>query len=334
VQLIAKASNGCGISDSMRLKDLVEIHPINPKPIQVAICPEDSIVSLISVMNGPLAWYSSDTSQVILDTVSLFSIKNPNIDKSFYLGSTNISKDSTMHVGETNVSTNIGNYAATVRYQIFDVFRPLILKSVLVNAYAAGERVIELRDASGKVLQSKNINIPVGVQRIELNFDVDPGLDYQLGLSGTLGSLGRSNAGVKYPYELKDIISIKGSNALNAGLQFYYSFYDWELVSVGCNDARQEYQIKINYNSCITNGVINKKLEKVTVFPNPSKRYITLSNLQDVTLKVMDPLGKVIVNKTLVKGDFELDMNTWENGMYLIELITEYGTEIIQIIKE
>ena len=334
VQLIAKASNACGISDSMRMKDLVEIHPINPKPIQVAICPEDSIVSLISVMNGPLAWYSSDSSQVVLDTASLFSIKNPNSDTSFYLGSTSVAKDSTMHVGETNVSTNIGNYVPTVRYQIFDVFKPLVLKSVLVNAYAAGERVIELRDASGKVLQARNINIPVGIQRIELNFDLDPGVDYQLGLSGTLGALGRSNAGVKYPYELKDVISIKGSNAINAGLQFYYSFYDWEIVSVGCNDTRQEYQIKINYNSCLTNGLINENLEKVTVYPNPSQRYVTLTNLPDGTLKVMDLLGKVIVQKTSVKGDFELDMIAWENGMYVLELNTEYGTEVIRIIKE
>ena len=172
------------------------------------------------------------------------------------------------------------------------------------------------------------------IQRIELNFDLDPGVDYQLGLSGTLGALGRSNAGVKYPYELKDVISIKGSNAINAGLQFYYSFYDWEIVSVGCNDTRQEYQIKINYNSCLTNGLINENLEKVTVYPNPSQRYVTLTNLPDGTLKVMDLLGKVIVQKTSVKGDFELDMIAWENGMYVLEVNTEYGTEVIRIIKE
>ena len=54
----------------------------------------------------------------------------------------------------------------------------------------------------------------------------------------------------------------------------------------------------------------------------------------DGTLKVMDLLGKVIVQKTSVKGDFELDMITWEKGMYVLELNTEFGTEAIRIIKE
>jgi hypothetical protein len=334
VKLIAIANNACGISDSISKKDLVEIHPINPKPIEVRICPDDSIVTLISVMKGPLAWYSSDTSKTVLDTSYIFSIYNQKKDTSYFLASNRIESDSIMYVGEKNVNTNIGNYAATVRYQIFDVFKPLVLKSVLVNAYASGERVIELRDATGNVLQSKNMDIPIGIQRVELGFEVDPGMDYQLGLSGTLGSLGRSNSGVKYPYEIKDYISIKASNALNAGLQFYYSFYDWEIVSVGCNDTRQEYQVKIIQDACLKNDLNNLILNHVSIFPNPTQRFVKITNLLNSTLTVKDLLGKVILDKITVNGEFELDLFSWEKGVYLIELDTKDGLVVIRILKE
>ena len=214
------------------------------------------------------------------------------------------------------------------------MFKPLVLKSVLVNAYTSGERVIELRDAEGNVLQSKNMNIPVGIQRVELGFEVDPGMDYQLGLSGTLGSLGRSNTGVKYPYEIKDYISIKASNALNAGLQFYYSFYDWEIVSVGCNDTRQEYQVKIIQDACLKNDLNNIILNHIGIFPNPTQRFIKITNLLNGTLTMKDLLGKVILDKITVDGEFELDLFSWEKGVYLIELDTKDGLVVIRILKE
>jgi len=239
-----------------------------------------------------------------------------------------------MHVGETNVSSNIGNYAATVRYQIFDVIKPLILKSVLVNSYSAGERIIQLRDASGIVLNSKNINIPTGIQRVELNFEMDPGIDYQLGLGGTLGALGRSNAGVKYPYEINDYISIKASNALNAGLQFYYSFYDWEVVSIGCNDARQEYKVKIEQNTCLQNGLMSEELNSIRISPNPTQRFIKLTNGFNGTLSVKDLLGKVLIDKITFDDNLELDLLAWEKGVYLFEVNTWNGVRVFRIIKE
>jgi hypothetical protein len=178
------------------------------------------------------------------------------------------------------------------------------------------------------------MDIPIGIQRVELGFEVDPGMDYQLGLSGTLGSLGRSNSGVKYPYEIKDYISIKASNALNAGLQFYYSFYDWEIVSVGCNDTRQEYQVKIIQDACLKNNLNNLILNHVSIFPNPTQRFVKITNLLNGTLTVKDLLGKVILDKISVNGEFELDLFSWEKGVYLIELDTKDGLVVIRILKE
>jgi len=334
VKLIAKASDGCGVIDSVIKSNLVEIHPIPPSTVPVGVCLTDSIVTLISTIEGPVVWFASDTSTTVLDTSKIFSFKNPKKDTSFFLASKYTMKDSVMQVGETNVSTNIGNYDPTVRYQIFDVFKPIVLRSVLVKAYVAGERVIELRAPSGLILQSKKINIPVGTQRIDLDFEIDPGMDYQLGLGGALGGLGRSNAGVKYPYEIPSYITIKASNALNAGLQYYYSFYDWEIVSEGCNDARQKYQVTIGQNECVTNSLDNNYLKTINVYPNPVINKLYVTNFSNGYIKVLDVLGKEIVPLTMVDGDFDVDMESWLKGVYIVQMNSKESSFLFRIIKE
>jgi hypothetical protein len=49
---------------------------------------------------------------------------------------------------------------------------------------------------------------------------------------------------------------------------------------------------------------------------------------------VKDLLGKVILDKITVNGEFELDLFSWEKGVYLIELDTKDGLVVIRILKE
>ena len=332
VKLLAKSTNGCGLVDSLIKTNLVEIHPFQLDPLNVEVCEKDSLIKLTSTLNSNVAWYANDTSSLILDTSKTFVFSNLKKDTSFFVGTLKPVIDSTLKVGETNVSSNISSYAATVRCQIFDVYKPLTIKSVLVNAYSAGDRVIELRDGAGNVLLSKTITIPVGVSRITLNFDVDPGIDYQLGLGGTLGNLGRSNAGLSYPYIIKDVISIKASNATNsAGLQYYYSFYDWEVVITNCGDNRQEYIIK--QKDCSVSSLPSQDIKKVLVHPNPSSGIISISNLPFSELKVTDVLGHVIVPSTFVNQNYTMDLSAWETGVYFVEIKSEIDKEVIRVVR-
>jgi hypothetical protein len=96
-------------------------------------------------------------------------------------------------------------------------------------------RLIELQDENGDVIQSIMVNIPVDSPRITLNFDLTPGIGYQLGTNtaqnvGLLGyespRLQRSNSQVNYPYVISDLVSLNNSDQ---GLSYYYYFYDWEV---------------------------------------------------------------------------------------------------------
>lgn len=109
-------------------------------------------------------------------------------------------------------------------YLKFDARINFKLISVKVFATSAGSRTIEFRNSGGTVLQSATVNLPIGESRVYLNFDIPPGNDYQLGLSGGSGTLFRNNNGVSYPYSVSRTVEIFNSSG---GPNFYYYFYDW-----------------------------------------------------------------------------------------------------------
>jgi Zn-dependent metalloprotease len=120
-------------------------------------------------------------------------------------------------------------------YLIFDVLSPIRLASVLVYANSAGDRIIELRDNAGVVLQTDTVNLPAGQSRIQLNYNIPVGTNYQLGLNQNSNvDLYRNNANVAYPYTLNAMVSITGSSFNGR----YYWFYDWEVQAPPCTSAR------------------------------------------------------------------------------------------------
>ena len=68
------------------------------------------------------------------------------------------------YAGPVNNSFGGGGYstnAPDVRYLIFDAVQTIQLHSVWVFAQVAGNRTIELRDASNNVLQTKIVTLPM-----------------------------------------------------------------------------------------------------------------------------------------------------------------------------
>lgn len=106
----------------------------------------------------------------------------------------------------------------------FRVLTDITLKSVWVDAATAGNRDIILEDGAGNLLNTLRINIPAGPSRITLDLDLAPG-SYRMG--GATMDLFRNEEGVTYPYDVAGLISITASSV---GANFYFYFYDWELI--------------------------------------------------------------------------------------------------------
>lgn len=58
------------------------------------------------------------------------------------------------------------------------------------------------------------------------------------------------------------------------------------------------------------------------VYPNPAKESVNISLPDDeiYSLKIFDLLGQMVYNKTPIQGKFELDVSTYEQGVYFVSM--------------
>lgn len=149
------------------------------------------------------------------------------------------------------------------RSLVFDCIAACRLVSVKVYAQGAGPRTIYIDDNNGTTINSITVNVPDGESRVILNFDIQPGTDYELGCAGP-PDLYRNNTGASYPYDVNNVILITGNNAGGGAVNFYYFFYDWEVSNPPCVSPR----IPVN----------------VTVTPGPQSSFITSQNLNIINV--------------------------------------------------
>ena len=332
VQLISKSKQICAGKDSVGIRSAF-VEFVIPKPTLVQVCEKDSLIQLVASISEPFAWYASDTSTIAIDTLSKLNLQNPLKDTIFYLKTRKPAIDTSWRVGITDLSSNTVYIPGTERTLIFDVSSPVTLKSVLVNASESGIRIIELRNASGEIIATKSVELSMGENRVQLNFELTPGLNYQLGLGGTLGKLLRTRESVNYPYEIAGVLRIKGSNATDGfGLFYYYFFYDWEVVRYNCQELAQEYHIK--QTECTTTGIPKTNISGVTVFPNPTTGKVKISNIAAHSVTLVDVLGHVLFSDSAPSEQLDIDMSTRARGVYLLEITDKVGSEVIRIVKE
>ena len=120
-----------------------------------------------------------------------------------------------------------GGYLSSNHGSIFHAYTPFTLKSVLLYALNGGSVTIELQEEDGTVIQVITETVPTGASRINLNFEIPTGYNYQLvGTNLPNGGLYRNNNSATYPYILDDILSIVGATSSSS---YFYYFYDWEI---------------------------------------------------------------------------------------------------------
>lgn len=197
------------------------IAPAAPAPF----CPGETI-TLQSSGPGQVNWYWNDElvftgntyqSEPILEA-GVFSLRTEVSQPLAYVGPV----DNSFAVGSFNNSSIMNG----VR---FDVFGPMVIESVWVNAGADGERTIGLYNASGQLLEDLVVFIPKGEGRVDLNLVIAAPGSYVLG--GVTLNLFRNVAGASFPYEVADLITLTGSFG-NAN--YYYFFYDWAVRELPC----------------------------------------------------------------------------------------------------
>ncbi len=355
IKLIAYGDSVCGEKDSINKIDYINITESNfiEENITYTSCGLPTVfkpsiqLDTLSTLN----WY--DKNKKLISTGLTYTFKDKEDSIVFF-------DPNHYKLGNSNSNLNTAFYNFNVRHLVFDVLQPLVIESVEVNAQSSGERIFEIRDPYGKVMISKKINIPAGVSRVELNFRIDPGYDYQFGIGGNLIGLSRSNTGVKYPYEIKNLISIKRSNAQNAGFDFYYFFYNWDVKKLKCENIIYKTKLKedkkildtfqienkndilsinidtINYNihwfDCSNNQVISFKNQS---FFTPNKNGAYSAIITDLQCNTTDTLKCIGFSTQSIKqnynSNYEISPNPFSDIIQIsnnIENIENFKVEI------
>lgn len=177
---------------------------------------------------------------------------------------------------------------------------------------------------------------------------------------GGIYIVGSANAGLNdgVIYKLFDCNTINVninniSNVLNASHYptATYSWYDCQTDSLllqGLDStyfkppSNGQYYLTINYNNCtdttscfnfIATDVVDNenKYDKVKIYPNPSKDYITITGLPSITNKISiyNSIGKHLKTYNTSKS-IRINITSYPVGMYLLKVNNGFITRIIK----
>ncbi|MES2620698.1 MAG: FG-GAP-like repeat-containing protein, partial [Bacteroidota bacterium] len=215
--------------------------------VSAATCADNLIpLNLQAVATGDAYWYDDVIGGNLVGAGASFTTPVLNNNTTYYVESRDTISGLEGYVGpvDNNFGTG-GLYSGSGRYEIFDVFKACILRTVKVYAGSSGNRTVELRNSAGALLNSATINMPTGESTVTLNFPLVPGTSYRLGWSGSTPNLYRNNSGASYPYTIPNLISVTGSQA---GSAFWYAYYNWQVEEqpVTCTSVRVPVIASVN----------------------------------------------------------------------------------------
>jgi Zn-dependent metalloprotease len=334
VKLLA---NGCvaGSKDSVLKTSYITINAPLPATGSGSLICNGTSASLSANGNGIINWYNAASGGSLIATGNTLTTPNLNNSTTYYAVNT-ITQTPLFGGPTTNTVFGAGSNfnANTAHYQIFDVLQPCTLKTVKVVANSAGNRIIELRNASGTVLQTTTVSVSTGTQTINLNFPLTAGTDYQLAVGGTLVDLWRNNTGSGYPYNVGSLVSITASDV---GTNFYYFFYNWQVQQADC----QGNPVAITATVTTCTGINENVNESdVLLYPNPAtdKLVVMIGEKmlsENVVVEIYDALGKLVHTKIINSLQTELTVNDLARGVYTCKLISSSSQSTVKrFIKE
>lgn len=219
----------------------VNVTPLNdPTTGDATRCGVGQVTLTASHPQGDINWYDTNGNLVGRGNTFTTPVLGASRD---YFAEAEVGPASTNFGPLTPQAVGAGGYfdRGTYRGNIFQVQKPIRIRSALVDAGSAGPRTVDVEDAQGNLVQSVQINVPAGQSRVILDIDLAPGT-YTIG--GVNMDLFRNNGSAVYPYSFPGLVSITGSNANADG--FYYFFYDLEIQEAPCYSNRVPVQAIIS----------------------------------------------------------------------------------------
>jgi hypothetical protein len=130
-------------------------------------------------------------------------------------------------------------------------------------------------------------------------------------------------------YEMTWVAPVAGSGKV--------TFYGSALSSnaSGNTDSDEYANIpSLTISESTANSVNNLQVNKIQVYPNPTSDFVQISSDYAVeSIRVFSVSGKMILSENLTGNQYRMDVQEWSNGVYIIELTTDQGTEFHRVFK-
>ncbi len=206
-----------------------------------------------------------------------------------------------------------GNFEGE-QFLVFDVESACVISSVKVYAQGSGDRTVVVLDANDNTIHTKTIAIPDGESIISLDFEMEPGIEYRIGVNGT-PNLYRNNSDPSYPYELSGVLSITQSTASSDPFAFYYYFYDWKVRKAGCDTEPN-----------VTTEISD---QEVRIYPNPVNDELKFEGLKGgAHITIYNSYGAIMLNGSI--GDEAIDVKNYPKGIYHININNNYTSRFVK----
>lgn len=82
-------------------------------------------------------------------------------------------------------------------------------------------------------------------------------------------------------------------------------------------------------------GLGDNEIATISVYPNPTDGKLTLSNVvENTSFKIVSVSGQVVLNGVVSNTANTIDLSSFENGIYVLQLTQEQGLQTIRIVKK
>ncbi len=320
-------------TDSITKSNIIFVdRPVGPSVNSDTACLGQP-VNLSANGNGTLRWYTDEFGGFPVNTGATLNLTQPASDSVFWVE--DYIRPASQITGEPNNNFGTGGNYNGDQYLVFDVFKTMILTDVFVYANGSGVRTIELRDNNGVVLQAKSVFIANGLFNVDLDFTIEPGTNYQLGVDATNGpNLYRNSSGASYPYTVPGMMSIKRSSATSNPTGYYYFFYYWRVKEPDCVSPRVPVVAKWDSLCGITSVSELSLSEQIRFYPNPAKDAVTIelpSHKGSLEVDLWSLEGKkvrdlYISNSANNNVKRNVDLSGLPAGLYFIKITNQTET--------
>jgi Zn-dependent metalloprotease len=296
-----KATGCTSAQDSIIKSAYITINaPAAPSASGNVVCNGGSMV-LNASANGNIKWYSNPSLSALVGSGNSFTTPVLNSNTTYYAVNT---VSNAPAFGGIVSSTSGGGYLTNAtHYLVFDVSQACELVSVEMNAQTAGSRTVELRSSTNAVITSTVVNLIAGSNTVSLNFQLNVGTNYRLGLSGTT-ALFRTNTGVSYPYNVGGCVNLINSSA---GTGFYYWFYNWQVKKSDCVSPAVAVTASVNPSPAVSislsNSVVCKEEGVINLTATPAGGTFSGTGVNGSTFDPAVGTGTYLVSYNYTDGN-------------------------------